>query len=1008
MKKRILAFVLSVVLFATATPMSQVYAEEPDTSDERTTPTGTAVDADYSNAIDTEPTVTAETSTTSTRDSSRTDVDAVVTVSNTLTVADDSDPDAVFAAYLDEALYDGTVGGVSKYNVNLSGPELRFYRRWKNTIGSIASGENDNTSFKIYLRDYLTSLTYIASELGLSTIPSDNEQIAAALVGTAGISDAKISEMYQMLLLDCPFDLYWLDKTQATKTQISIPFSVTDDKVVIDADNAYISISMPVSADYRVGTYKTDVSKTSAAVKAANNAKAVVTEAAGLADADKLAYYRDWIIANASFNTAAYDVSNAYGDPWQLVYVFDGDPSTNVVCEGYAKAFKYLCDLSSFSSGIECYLVTGNIGDQGRSNTRHMWNVVHMSDGNNYIVDLTNYSPVYPNDLFLSGYYKSVLYGYVCKAGTDFISYTYDSRTRYYYGGVKRSLSASNFGVEETVKKQVDNGADDGFDESVVDNVEDPENDRYFGDDSEVETFTESDLSGDAAFATYTGIDGGVYAYPAAVDGQPVATGVDVSHYQGGINWGGLKARGVNFAIIRAGYRSVLSGSLAEDSTFRSNIQGAYAAGIPVGIYFFSQATNPAEAAEEANYCASLIAPYRGMISLPVFIDYEYADSNGQPGRLRVAHSSDGNNRGVHTDTINTFCGTMNANGYNSGVYSNMNMFNNHLNMSALGGNYYVWLANYTNATAYGGRVNAWQYTSSYTGFAGLIGSARIDMDFWFGGGVPGSTVGGAASGAVNDYVSRLYRVVLQREPDAGGLQGWASAIQSGGLSAADAAFSFYLSQEMLNRNLDNAAYVERLYEGILGRPSDAGNAGWISMLNSGSSYESVISGFLGSPEFANICATYGLPVGRISIGSATYPRAGANSAVAGGTNGAVAASGGVSDFVSRLYTQALGRQAEPDGLNGWSAAIVAQPERSNLYNIALNGFLHSPEFTNKNLDNAEYVKVLYRTFLGREPEPEGLAGWTNALNSGQSRDEVASGFAYSPEFSNIMSSYGL
>ena len=96
--------------------------------------------------------------------------------------------------------------------------------------------------------------------------------------------------------------------------------------------------------------------------------------------------FRDEICELVSYNAAAAGESytDGYGDPWQLIYVFDGDDSTNVVCEGYAKAFQYLCDLS----GLTCYTVTGAMAG-GTGEGPHMWNIVTLGD-ENYLVDVTN------------------------------------------------------------------------------------------------------------------------------------------------------------------------------------------------------------------------------------------------------------------------------------------------------------------------------------------------------------------------------------------------------------------------------------------------------------------------------------------------------------------------------------------------------------------------------------------------------------------------------------------
>ena len=111
--------------------------------------------------------------------------------------------------------------------------------------------------------------------------------------------------------------------------------------------------------------------------------------------------------------------------------------------------------------------------------------------------------------------------------------------------------------------------------------------------------------------------------------------------------------------------------------------------------------------------------------------------------------------------------------------------------------------------------------------------------------------------------------------------------------------------------------------------------------------------------------------------------------------------------FVSRLYTKALGRGYDINGLNDWCNRIV--DKKMSVTEVATTGFFHSPEFSNKNLSNEEYIKVLYRTFLDREYDSAGLYYWLNNLNSGSmTRDQVLLGFSCSAEFGKMMKDYGL
>ncbi len=189
--------------------------------------------------------------------------------------------------------------------------------------------------------------------------------------------------------------------------------------------------------------------------------------------------------------------------------------------------------------------------------------------------------------------------------------------------------------------------------------------------------------------------------------------GIDVSKYQGNIDWNKVAASGVSFAIIRAGYRGATQGSLVVDPYFKQNIQGATRAGIKVGVYFFTQAVNEAEAVEEASMVLSLVSGYR--LAYPIFIDTENA-SNGRANGLGVS---------ARTAVCKAFCRTVQNGGYKAGVYASKSWFNNKLNTSSLN-KYCIWVAQYNSTLTYSGKRDLWQYTSS--GSVNGI-SGRVDMN---------------------------------------------------------------------------------------------------------------------------------------------------------------------------------------------------------------------------------------------------------------------------------------
>lgn len=176
--------------------------------------------------------------------------------------------------------------------------------------------------------------------------------------------------------------------------------------------------------------------------------------------------------------------------------------------------------------------------------------------------------------------------------------------------------------------------------------------------------------------------------------------GIDVSKYQGKIDWNAVAASGIKFAIIRCGYRGGLNGQLIEDPYYRTNIKGATAAGIKVGVYFFTQAVTEAEAVEEASMVLSLVSGYR--LSYPIFVDTENGVSGARANGLDV---------NTRTACVAAFCKTIANSGYTAGIYASKSWYGSKLNMSSLN-SYCIWVAQYNTTCTYTGRYSIWQYSS--------------------------------------------------------------------------------------------------------------------------------------------------------------------------------------------------------------------------------------------------------------------------------------------------------
>lgn len=187
--------------------------------------------------------------------------------------------------------------------------------------------------------------------------------------------------------------------------------------------------------------------------------------------------------------------------------------------------------------------------------------------------------------------------------------------------------------------------------------------------------------------------------------------GIDVSEFQGVLDWSKIKAAGIKFAILRAGY-----GRYETDSVFHENARRANAAGIPIGVYWFSYAINTAGAKQEAQKCLEVIKEHT--ITLPVYFDFEY-DTVTYAKKQGVTLG-----RQAFNDHSVAFCDTIQAAGYRAGVYYNLDYLDRLVDMSRIG-KYSLWFAQYNSYPQASG-WDLWQYSSSGS-IAGI--SARFDMN---------------------------------------------------------------------------------------------------------------------------------------------------------------------------------------------------------------------------------------------------------------------------------------
>ena len=314
-----------------------------------------------------------------------------------------------------EALLDG-------YLYSLAGMDIRSYETGFNSASMAAS--------------YSAKANLSAVEQAVySTLKAEIEKIASGQrkdtsIKTTGVlgSQSAAIKVWHALLADLPYELYWHDKTKGVGFTYSGSFKD-------------VTFSFAVAEDFRGADMNTtNIPNVPAAVQ---TARSVVAANASKSDYNKLQAYRQYICDQVSYNYAAArgEYTGGYGSPWQLLWVFDGDASTNVVCEGYAKAFKYLCDLTAENNGwtgdVETICVTGKMDTED-----HMWNIVRIGGGN-YLVDVTNCDTGmkgYPEKLFLRG-----AVGDGISYTVENIVYLYGEETRTGFAAADLKLSGTDY-----------------------------------------------------------------------------------------------------------------------------------------------------------------------------------------------------------------------------------------------------------------------------------------------------------------------------------------------------------------------------------------------------------------------------------------------------------------------------------------------------------------------------------------------------------------------------------
>ncbi len=271
------------------------------------------------------------------------------------------------------------------------GAERAVYNKLSDFITKVASGEVSETTIDLKPSDILNKTVFTAQDLGVEKLADESGTgiSSAAQQKLDELSSVDVEKVAHAVEDEHPYEAFWIYNLTVGEYGFDFSYDPSDDTVKI-TDKVVFSVTFgtikEVSPNRELCDEQVDPEIMKSMSKVKGVAAQIVEECKGLDDFHKLKEYRRRIceMVNYDYETAAGDIIR--GLPYTLINVFDGDENTLAVCEGYAEAFKYLCDLTDFDNdSIYCILVWGNM-----DGCAHQWNLVHMDDGKNYHCDITN------------------------------------------------------------------------------------------------------------------------------------------------------------------------------------------------------------------------------------------------------------------------------------------------------------------------------------------------------------------------------------------------------------------------------------------------------------------------------------------------------------------------------------------------------------------------------------------------------------------------------------------
>lgn len=245
-----------------------------------------------------------------------------------------------------------------------------------------------------------------------------------------------------------------------------------------------------------------------------------------------------------------------------------------------------------------------------------------------------------------------------------------------------------------------------------------------------------------------------------------------------------------------------------------------------------------------------------------------------------------------------------------------------------------------------------------------------------------------AATADVRGFVTRVYQVVLDRNPDADGLNYWSNSLTSHSKTAADVVANFFFSQEYKAKNKDNTAYVNDLYRCLMGRNADTdGRNYWLNKIRMGVPRINILAEFVLSTEFTRICSNYGVTRGTINTQYSTSRYT------------------GIYNYLDRMYSKIFGRNVDSAGINYFQSRILSG--QMNGCQVAYH-LIQSAECTRRTPDNRSYLNMLFDAIRDYTPSESTMNKWLTRMNIAQTREQVFAQFANNSDYLAVCNRYGI